>query len=299
MKPQENVNGQNTKWLSMGERWVSNCVCVQTWITGDPLPGHRASSTPGCAVGAVVGRPWPASPGCSPPAGAPGPGCPFPRCAAAVAASSPARAACAAQPSDWTSRQRETSSANTHSEQPCRHDNLSIHRSIQPFFVLFLLPLPSTGNTHVPNHIGEIGRKEGKKARKVFPLPHIVGGQHDVMCLHLACSPALPPLLPIAQTSPQCPTPLSLQICPPRPILRSAYKRAVSVGYACKLVGVSHLAAVTTRCPMLCAWQHAKIGLGVDDDDHYKPELEREARTAETLRITEKMLNDSWYCFYL
>lgn len=121
-------------------RESGGCVCVRTWISGDPLPGHRASSIPGCAVGAVAGRPWPASPGCSPPAGAPGPGCPFPRCAAAVAASSPARAACAAQPSDWTSRQRETSSANTHSEQPCRHDNLSIHLSIHPLFVLFPLP---------------------------------------------------------------------------------------------------------------------------------------------------------------
>lgn len=73
------------------------------------------------------------------------------------------------------------------------------------------------------------------------------------MCLHLAWSPTLPPLLPIVQTGPQFPTPLSLQICPPRPILRSAYKRAVSLGYACKLVGVSHLAQVTTQCPMLCA----------------------------------------------
>lgn len=122
----------------------SACVCAQTWISGDPLPGHRASSTPGCAVGAVAGWPWPASPGCSPPAGAPGPGFPFPRCAAAVASSSPARAACAVQPSDWTSRQRETSSANIHSEQPCRHDNLSIQRSIQPSSVLFLLPLTFT-----------------------------------------------------------------------------------------------------------------------------------------------------------
>ena len=146
----------------------SACMRVRTWISGDPLPGHRASATPGCAVGAVAGRPWPVSPGCSPPAGVPGPGCPFPCCAAAVAASSPARAACAAQPSDWTSRQRETSSANTHSEQPCRHDNLSIHLSIHPFFVLFLLPLPSTQNTHVLKQFGEIGRKVGKKSGKSF-----------------------------------------------------------------------------------------------------------------------------------
>lgn len=137
----------------------SACVCAQTWISGDPLPGHRASSTPGCAVGAVARRPWPASPGCSPPAGAPGPGCPFPRCAAAVAASSPARAACAAQPSDWTSRQRETSSANTHSEQPCRHDNLSIHRSIQPFFVLLLPMCP----TKLRRNCEEGGGKKLKK----------------------------------------------------------------------------------------------------------------------------------------
>lgn len=143
LKPQENVNGKIQNGCPR-ESVGSACVCAQTWISGDPLPGHRASSTPGCAVGAVAGWPWPASPGCSPPAGAPGPGCPFPRCAAAVAASSPARAACAAQPSDWTSRQRETSSANTHSEQPCRHDNLSIQWSIQLSFILFLPPLTFT-----------------------------------------------------------------------------------------------------------------------------------------------------------
>lgn len=28
LKPQENVNEQNTKWLSMGDRWVSASVCV-------------------------------------------------------------------------------------------------------------------------------------------------------------------------------------------------------------------------------------------------------------------------------
>lgn len=44
-------------------RLVCVCVSVQTWISGDPLPGHRASSTPGCAVGAVARWPWPASPG--------------------------------------------------------------------------------------------------------------------------------------------------------------------------------------------------------------------------------------------
>lgn len=142
----------------------SACVYVQTWISGDPLPGNRASSTPGCAVGAVAGRPWPASPGCSPPAGAPGPGCPFPRCAAAVAASSPARGACAAQPSDWTSRQRETSSANTHSEQPCRHDNLSIHRSIHPSFVLFLQPFSSPTTTTCPTNVAKsVGRKKTRE----------------------------------------------------------------------------------------------------------------------------------------
>lgn len=170
------------------------CVRASAWISGDPLPGHRASSTPGCAAGAVVGRPWPASPGCSPPAGAPGPGCPFPRCAAAVAASSPARAACAAQPSDWTSRQRETSSANTHSEQPCRHDNLSIHRSIHPFFVLFRQTLflhPRTPKPNLAKLVGKCGEGE-KKARKVLPLPHVVRGRHDVMCLHLARSPRPP-----------------------------------------------------------------------------------------------------------
>lgn len=33
LKPPENVNGQNTKWLSTGERWVSMCVCanVDQW----------------------------------------------------------------------------------------------------------------------------------------------------------------------------------------------------------------------------------------------------------------------------
>jgi len=193
------------------------CVCVRTWIGGDPLPGHRASSTPGCAVGAVAGLPWPASPGCSPPTGAPGPGCPFPRCAAAVAASSPARAACAAQPSDWTSRQRETSSANTHSEQSCRHDNLSIHRSIHPF-----LSSDSWLNLR-REHPNNLGRNcvvrwwEEKKSGKSFStIPRIA--RHEAMCLHLAWSPALPPLLPIEHTGPQCPTPLSLfKSVPPRP----------------------------------------------------------------------------------
>lgn len=136
-------------------------MCPRTWISGDPLPGHHASSNPGFAVGAVVGWPWPASPGCSPPAGAPGPRCPFPRCAAAVAASSLAHAAYAAQSSDWTSRQRETSSANTHSEQPCRHDNLSIQRSIQPSLALFL-----HHQTPKSNQTGETGRKAGKLREK-------------------------------------------------------------------------------------------------------------------------------------
>lgn len=145
---------------------VGRLVCAQTWISGDPLPGHRASSTPGCVVGAVAGWPWPASPRCSPPAGAPGPSCPFRRCAAAVAASSLARAACAAQPSDWTSRQRETSSANTHSEQPCRHDNLSIQRSIQPSFVLF----PFTAHLHLehpsPTRLVKLVRWHGIKMQE-------------------------------------------------------------------------------------------------------------------------------------
>lgn len=129
---------------------VGHRACARAWMSEDPLPGHRTSSTPGIAVGAVAEWPWPASPGCPPPAGAPGPGCPFPCCAAAVAASSLARAASAAQPSDWTSRQRETSSANTHSEQPCRHDNLSIQRSVQPFFALFPLPKPFTQSIQPP-----------------------------------------------------------------------------------------------------------------------------------------------------
>lgn len=111
-----------------GSMFCVVCMCErEQWICGDPLPGHRASSTPVGAVGVVAGWPWPVSPGCPPPAGAPGPGCPFPCCAAVVAASSPARAARAAQTSDWTSGREETSSANTHSAQRCRHDNLSIH----------------------------------------------------------------------------------------------------------------------------------------------------------------------------
>lgn len=135
-----------------------------------------------------------------------------------------------------------------------------------PIHSTFLRPTP----THVPNQIAPklLGRR-GKKTKKVSALLAIVRRRHDVMCLHLACSPALPPLV---QTGPECPTSLVLRIC--HPILRSAYKRAVSLGYACKLVGVSHLAAVTTRCPMLCAWQHAKIGLGIEYDDRSKTKSE-------------------------
>lgn len=179
-------------------------MCVRTWISEDPLPGHRASSTPGCVVGAVAGRPWPASPSCSPPAGAPGPGCPFPCCAAAVAASSPARAACAAQPSDWTSRQRETSSANTHSEQPCRHDNLSIHLSIHPFFIL--LSIASIKNTHVPNQFGKIGRKSEKSffaSSRCQRMPWCGVFTSESL-------PTLPPLHPIVQSGPQRLVTLSL-----------------------------------------------------------------------------------------
>lgn len=109
------------------ERWVTVWVCM--WNSGDPLPGHRASSIPASAAGVVAGRPWPGFPRRSPPAGVPGPWCPFPLCAVVVAAFSLARAASAAQPSDWTSRQTETSSANTHPVQPRRHDNFSIHPS--------------------------------------------------------------------------------------------------------------------------------------------------------------------------
>lgn len=275
------------------------CVRASAWISGDPLPGHRASSTPGCAVGAVVGRPWPASPGCSPPAGAPGPGCPFPCCAAAVAASSPARAACAAQPSDWTSRQRETSSANTHSEQPCRHDNLSIHRSIHPFFVLFRQTLFLHPRTPVCQaKFGEIGRKVrggGKKSEKSFAASS--RRQRTTWC-DVFTSGSLPPpsrlscqLYRLALHVPL----LSLQICPPRLILGSAYKRAASLGYASKLVGVSHLAAATTQCPMLCAWQHVKIGLGNDYDDYYKPKLEKKWEE----RWKEKVLKYFWYCIII
>ncbi|MEQ2203906.1 hypothetical protein XENOCAPTIV_005169 [Xenoophorus captivus] len=48
LKPQDNVNGQNTKWLSTGERQVSMCVgvcvcvyedgCVETPYLGIVLP---------------------------------------------------------------------------------------------------------------------------------------------------------------------------------------------------------------------------------------------------------------------
>lgn len=158
----------NYKMVVRG-RVAGHRFCAQTWMSEDPLPGHRTSSTPGTAVGAAAEWPWPASPGCPPPAGAPGPGCPFPRCAAAVAASSLARAASAAQPSDWTSRQRETSSANTHSEQPCRHDNLSIQRSVQPSLALFPLPKAFTQNIQPPksNQAGE--REDGGKKVSLLP----------------------------------------------------------------------------------------------------------------------------------
>lgn len=155
-------------------------ACVRTWISRDPLPGHRASSTPGCVAGAVAGWPWPVSPGCSPPAGAPGQGCPFLRRAAAVAASSPARAACAAQPSDWTSRQRETSSANTHSEQPCRHDNLSIH----PFTVQFRLPVSSIQRAAMcPNNLAKLlGRWEKF-------ISFLSSAQDDIWCVYIWFAP--------------------------------------------------------------------------------------------------------------
>lgn len=32
---------------------------------------------------------------------------------------------------------------------------------------------------------------------------------------------------------------------------------------------------------MLCAWQHVKIGLGNDYDDHYKPKSEKTGRELE------------------
>lgn len=151
---------------------VGHRACARAWMSEDPLPGHRTSSTPGIAVGAVAEWPWPASPGCPPPAGAPGPGCPFPCCAAAVPVSSLARAASAAQPSDWTSRQRETSSANTHSEQSCRHDNLSIQRSVQPFLALF--PLPRTLHSEHPTTPIPTRLVNGKTAgKKVSLLPRV------------------------------------------------------------------------------------------------------------------------------
>lgn len=171
---------------------VGHRACARAWMSEDPLPGHRTSSTPGIAIGAVAEWPWPASPGCPPPAGAPGPGCPFPCCAAAVAASSLARAASAAQPSDWTSRQRETSSANTHSEQPCRHDNLSIQRSVQPFLALFPLPKPFTQSIQPPQF--QPGWWMARRWEKKF-LYFLA--RNIAVCLHLTCVPALPPLVQI------------------------------------------------------------------------------------------------------
>lgn len=167
-----------------------------------------------------------------------------------------------------------------------------------PIHSTFLRPIPSTPSLHLEHpcaqpRLAKLVRRRGKKKKKREKfLRFVTLSEDDMMCLHLACSPTLPPLLPIIQTGPQCPTPLSPQICPPCPFLRSAYKRAVSLGYACKLVGVSHLAAVTTQCPMLCAWQHVKIGLGVDYDDHYKPKSEtKTVDGGEDSRNFEKTMN--------
>lgn len=156
---------------AVGQRRVH--VRAQASICRDPLPGHRASSTPVGAVGAAAGWPWPVSPGCPPPAGAPGPGCPFLRCAAAVAASSPARAARVAQPSDWTSERKETPSANTHSAQPCRHDNLSIH--ILPSSRSLRRAPPLNQNAHAPNSFGTTRKNVGTNPRKLRRLLILVG----------------------------------------------------------------------------------------------------------------------------
>lgn len=189
LKPQD-INNQNERWLSTAERRVTVWVCMGN--SGDPLPGHRASSIPASAVGVVAGRPWPAFPRRSPPAGAPGPWCPFPLCAVVVAAFSLARAASAAQPSDWTSRQTETSSANTHPVQPRRHDNVSIHPS-------FPHPASSTSffQTWTPTHSDSLAPPV---AKKVSPILRVVRRQRDVFTSGFL--PTLPSLLLIVQTGP-------------------------------------------------------------------------------------------------
>lgn len=203
-------------------------MCVQTWISEDPLPGHRASSTPGCAAGAAVRRPWPPSAGCSPPAADPGPGGPSPCCAAAVAASSLAHSARSAQPSDWTSTQGETSSANTNSEQTpvvmttCPSTNPSV---LSASFIPMALP-------HLKHpSVQTVWEKlvEDKTREKFLCCPH---GQHDGMCLHptLHHSPTLPPLLPIPWTVPQSPVPLSLFKSPPRQLLRNRRIKEFGLG---------------------------------------------------------------------
>lgn len=238
--------------MVVGGRVAGHRVCAQTWMSEDPLPGRRTSSTPGTAVGAVAEWPWPASPGCPPPAGAPGPGCPFPRCAAAVAASSPARAASAAQPSDWTSRQRETSSANTHSEQPCRHDNLSIPRPIPATKTLH----PKHPNVQSPKKLVN-GKTVGKKVSVLLRAEY---------CELLRCRP---PIFHANCIDTEFPTSFS-QISPFSNVLYAANKRTVCIwSYGRMSAGFSHLAAVAFQCPMLCADSMRKISLCVDDNDHY------------------------------
>lgn len=281
LKPQENVNEQNTKWLSTGDRRVSACVCacecVDQWRP--PTWASRFLHSWVCCwcccraalacLSRLLASRW----------------CSWTRlsfsalccCCSRVLSCS----CCMRCSAIWLDKQAKRDFISQHTLRATLSSWQLVHPPIHPSFLRPIPsnPLPPPKNPRVCQaKFGEIGRKVRggvKKSEKSFAASS--RRQRTTWC-DVFTSGSLPPpsrlscqLYRLALHVPL----LFLQICPPRLILGSAYKRAASLGYASKLVGVSHLAAATTQCPMLCAWQHVKIGLGNDYDDYYKPKLEK------------------------
>lgn len=191
LKPQENVNGQDTKWLSTGERWVGMCVCTN-------MDQWRPPTWASCFLHSWV--------------------CCWCCCRVALACLSrlltsrwrswtrlsfSALCCCCSRvlscsccmrcSAIWLDKQAKRDFISQHTLRATLSSWQLVHPAIHS---TFLHPIPSTPYLHLEHptiqaqpHWWNWQEGREKKARKVSPLPHIVRRRHNVMCLHLTCTP--------------------------------------------------------------------------------------------------------------